>query len=92
MKNNIYNVGLSSANISKKELCEKIKKIVPKFVFIDSKIGKDPDKRDYIVSNSKLESTGWKSRYSLESGIKELVKIYKSLKEEYNNAHLYGRG
>jgi len=79
MKDNVYNVGLSSANISKKELCKKIQKILPKFVFMESKIGRDPDKRDYIVSNSKLESTGWKPRYSLENGIKELVKIYKYL-------------
>ncbi len=46
---------------------------------MESKIGRDPDKRDYIVSNSKLESTGWKPRYSLENGIKELVKSDKYL-------------
>jgi nucleoside-diphosphate-sugar epimerase len=50
MRGRPYNVGLSDANLSKLELCEKIKKHLPKFVFMESQIGEDPDKRDYIVS------------------------------------------
>ena len=45
MNNNIYNVGLSNANLSKLELCQIIKKYVPDFVYIDEPIGKDPDQR-----------------------------------------------
>jgi len=76
MKNEPYNVGLSDANLSKWELCEEIKKQVPGFYFVEAKIGEDPDKRDYIVSNEKIESTGFKPDYSLQDGISELIKGY----------------
>ncbi len=81
MKNEPYNVGLSSANLSKLELCQEIKKQVPDFVFIESKIGKDPDKRNYIVSNAKIEKTGFKPKFSLEQGITELIKGYQIVKQ-----------
>ena len=74
MKGEPYNVGLSSANLTKRQLCEKIKAYVPDFYFHSAPIGSDPDKRDYIVSNEKLESLGWKPDYSLDDGIKELIK------------------
>jgi len=77
MKNEPYNVGLSNANLNKWELCEEIKKQVPDFYFVEAKVGEDPDKRDYIVSNEKLEKTGFKPDYSLQDGIKELIKGYK---------------
>lgn len=76
MKDQPYNVGLSDANLSKLELCERIHKHVPDFVFMESAISEDPDKRDYIVSNEKLEKTGWKPDFSLDLGIQELVKGY----------------
>lgn len=76
MKNEPYNVGLSDANLSKLELCAKIKEQVADFVFLEAPIGEDPDKRDYIVSNEKIERTGFKPVYSLEMGIKELIKGY----------------
>lgn len=76
MKGQAYNVGLSSANLSKKELCEKIKKHIPDLYIHFSEIGKDPDKRDYIVSNEKLEKLGWKSEHSLDDGIQEIIKAY----------------
>jgi len=80
MKNQTYNVGLSSANLSKWELCQEIKKQIPDFVFIESKIGEDPDKRNYIVSNAKIEKTGFKPIFSLEQGIAELKKGYQIIK------------
>lgn len=76
-----YNVGLSSANLSKKELCESIQKHLPNFYFHAAPVGEDPDKRDYIVSNDKLESLGWKPTVSLDEGIKELIHLYDYLKE-----------
>ena len=76
MKGEAYNVGLSDANLSKKELCEQIQKFIPGFVFIDAPIGEDPDKRDYIVSNEKIEATGYMPKYSLDAGISELIKGY----------------
>ena len=80
MKNQIYNVGDTNANLSKKELCLKIKKYVKKLTIIESEFAEDPDKRDYIVSNAKLEKTGWKRKFSLDYGIKELINLYSWLK------------
>jgi len=80
MKGEPYNVGLSSANLTKRQLCEKIKKFVPDFYIHSAAIGEDPDKRDYLVSNEKIESLGWMPDYSLEMGIQELLKGYKILK------------
>jgi nucleoside-diphosphate-sugar epimerase len=86
MKSNIYNVGLSSANLSKKELCEKIANFIKNFAVIESEISQDIDKRNYIVSNKKLEKTGFKPLTSLEQGIEELIKGCKILKRnQYSN-------
>ena len=70
----VFNVGLSSANLSKMELCEKIKEQIPSFVIKTDDFAKDLDKRDYVVSNEKLEKTGWKAATSIEQGISELIK------------------
>ena len=87
MKGQIYNVGLSDANVSKKELCEAIRKHVPDFVFLDAPVGKDPDQRNYIVSNAKIEATGYKPIVSLDTGIRELIKGYAMIKNSiYGNA------
>ena len=74
LKNEPYNVGLSDANLSKWELCERIQKQLPHFVFVEAPIGKDPDQRDYFVSNEKIERTGFRTQHSLEAGIAELIK------------------
>ena len=71
---------MSDANLSKLELCEEIKKQVPNFYFVESKIGEDPDKRNYIVSNAKIEATGFKAGVSLAEGITELIKGYQVLR------------
>jgi len=76
MKGEPYNVGLSDANLSKRELCDKIIKHIPNFVPVEAPIGEDPDKRDYIVSNEKIEATGFKPAHSLDMGIEELIKGY----------------
>jgi nucleoside-diphosphate-sugar epimerase len=86
MKNEPYNVGLSNANLTKRELADKIKEHIPELVIISSEIGEDPDKRDYIVSNEKLERTGWKPKKNLDDGIIELIKCYNILKvNQYSN-------
>ena len=86
MKSNIYNVGLSTANVSKLELCEIIKKQVPNFTIVENNIKNDPDQRNYIVSNAKLEATGWYPQYTLDEGVTELIKGYTYLKNnKYGN-------
>ena len=86
MMNEVYNMGLSEANLSKIELAEAIKKQLPNFTYIEAPIGDDPDKRDYIVSNAKLEATGWRPQHSLDAGIQELIKGYRMLRNEiYSN-------
>jgi nucleoside-diphosphate-sugar epimerase len=62
MKGGPYNVGLSDANLSKLELCQRIQQQLPSFVFLESNVGRDPDQRDYIVSNEKVERTGYRPR------------------------------
>ena len=74
MKGQIYNVGLSNANLSKLELCHEIRKHVPTFTIYESALGQDPDKRDYIISNEKIERTGYRPAFSLDDGIRELMK------------------
>lgn len=86
MKNEPYNIGLSDANLSKRELCEEIKKQVPDFTIVESDIGKDPDQRNYIVSNEKIEKTGFQPQVSIQQGIAELVKGYQIVKRnKYSN-------
>ena len=80
MKGSPYNVGLSDANLSKYELCQRIQQQLPDFVVLEAPVGEDPDKRDYIVSNAKIEGTGFKQAYSLDFGIAELIKGYRMLR------------
>lgn len=81
MKNESYNVGLSNANLSKKELCLEIKKQVPDFIIVESDMGEDSDKRNYIVSNEKIEKTNFRPKHSLKSGISELIKGYQIIRK-----------
>ena len=84
MNNNVFNVGLSDANLSKMELAKKIKKYFPDLVIVENEFTSDFDNRNYIVSNDKLESFGWKPKYSIDDGIKELIEAYKMV-VTYNN-------
>ncbi|MHC1769176.1 MAG: NAD-dependent epimerase/dehydratase family protein [Verrucomicrobiia bacterium] len=86
MRRRPYNAGLDDANLSKLELCALIRKHLPQFVFIEAPIGEDPDKRDYIVSNARLASTGFKPQWSLDQGVVELIKGYTILRNSiYSN-------
>jgi nucleoside-diphosphate-sugar epimerase len=70
----VFNFGFSGANISKLELCQLIQKFVPDFIFIEEYFRKDPDQRNYIVSNDKIEKLGFKAEHDLTYGIQELLK------------------
>jgi nucleoside-diphosphate-sugar epimerase len=86
MKGRPYNVGLSSANISKHELCEAIQKYVPGFTFMAASIGKDPDQRNYIVSNARIESTGYATSVDLDAGLQDLIRGYQVVRRnQYSN-------
>jgi nucleoside-diphosphate-sugar epimerase len=78
-KNEIFNVGLSSANLSKQELLEKIQSHVKDFAVSYNDFYEDPDKRNYIVSNEKIEDTGWKPLWDLDRGIKQLIQGYQMI-------------
>jgi len=80
MRGQTYNVGLSDANLSKLELCERIRQHLPSFVVYESAIGRDPDRRDYIISNEKIERTGYRAAFSLDAGIEELIKGFRMLR------------
>ncbi len=83
MKGKCYNCGLSNANISKLELCQKIKEHIPDFFYTEAQIGTDPDKRDYIVSNERIEKIGYRPEYDLDMGIDELIKAYSVIKNSF---------
>lgn len=86
MKTQAYNVGLSDANLSKMELCLEIKKQVPDFTIMESEIGKDPDQRNYVVSNDKIEKTGFKPQVSIQQAIAELIKGFQVIRRnDYTN-------
>jgi nucleoside-diphosphate-sugar epimerase len=78
-KGEIFNVGLSSANLSKQELLEKIQSHVKDFAVSYNDFYEDPDKRDYIVSNAKIEATGWYPEWDLDKGIKQLIQGYQMI-------------
>lgn len=87
MNGEVYNLGLDDANLSKRELCNVIKKYIPDFYVIEAEIGEDEDKRNYIVSNEKLIKAGFKANRSIDDGINELINAYNILhKNEYYNA------
>jgi nucleoside-diphosphate-sugar epimerase len=85
VKNNIFNLGLSSANITKIQLAQKIKKNLKKTKIVVNRSKSDPDKRDYFVSNKKIEKKGFKAKISLEDGIEELKKIFINCDIKFNN-------
>lgn len=86
MKGRPYNVGLSDANLSKWELCEEIKRHVPELYVVTAEIGEDRDKRNYIVSNARIEGTGFKPSIGLDRGIEELVKGFQIIRRtQYSN-------
>ena len=82
---NVFNVGLSDTNITKLELAERIKLFIPELNISFSDTFTDPDKRDYIVSNKKIENSGWYPQYSLNDGIEELIKAYDVLIHKLSN-------
>lgn len=86
MQGRPYNVGLEDANLSKLELCAKIREHLPSFEFLEAPIGRDPDKRDYVVSNQRILATGFRPEWSLDRGIDELIKAYTILRQSaYSN-------
>lgn len=81
MKGKPFNVGLSEANLSKEELCQAIQKVVKDFKYVISHIGEDPDKRNYVISNARIEALGFKTKVSLTDGIEELVRGFNVIRK-----------
>lgn len=84
MRGKIFNVGLSDANLSKVELCEVLQRHIPDFHFVEAAVGNDPDQRNYIVSNARIEATGYRPTVSIDDGIIELMKGYRMIR---NSVH-----
>ena len=83
----VFNVGLSDANLNKMELAKKIKTYYPNLVIIENEFSTDIDNRNYIVSNDKLESYGWKPKYSIDDGIQELISAYQMVIADNNKKY-----
>jgi nucleoside-diphosphate-sugar epimerase len=86
MSGRAFNVGLDDANLTKRELCERIATFVPGFTFVDAAIGRDPDQRNYIVSNARLAATGFVPAWSLDEGILELLTAYRMVRRSRGHA------
>ena len=84
MNNDVFNVGLSDANLSKGDLAVAIKNFFPDLLIVEEDFKKDLDQRNYLVSNEKLEKTGWLPKYTIDDGITELIKAYEMV-INYNN-------
>lgn len=74
-----YNFGLSDANLTKIELCEIIQGVLPDFEWTESDVGTDPDRRNYLVSNARIEAAGFRAETSVASGVHELVRAFPML-------------
>jgi nucleoside-diphosphate-sugar epimerase len=86
VRDDVFNFGLSEANLSKRELCEKIKLYLPSCYIHEHDDKKDPDQRNYIVLNDKIESRGFKAKRSIDEGIKELLKVFQIIQPQiYSN-------
>jgi nucleoside-diphosphate-sugar epimerase len=87
MKGEAYNFGLNEANLSKAELAERIKAYVPSLYVHYAEVGSDPDRRNYMVSNDKINRKGMSAHRSLDVGIQQLLKVYRMLpRDGYRNA------
>lgn len=82
--NNAFNVGLTEANCTKLELANTIQKYIPSLVVVENNFKQDFDQRNYMVSNAKLESKGWKPEFGLERGIQELIEGYQLIIKHRN--------
>ncbi len=86
MRGGIYNLGVDSANMSKLDLCKKIKQHVPNLYYTEAPVGTDPDRRNYVVSNEKLRQAGFEATQSIDDGIRELLTLYKMFgRSEFGN-------
>ena len=85
LKSNVYNLGLSSANITKYVLAQKIKKQLKYLKINIVKNKRDPDQRDYYVSNKKIEKKGFRAKIKVEDGINELINVFTLSKEKFIN-------
>lgn len=79
MKEEAYNVGLSDVNLNKEELAQLIKRYIPQLYIHAAEVGSDPDKRNYIISNAKIERKGFIAKHSLEEGIQQLIKAFRMM-------------
>jgi len=83
MKGEAYNFGLDEANLSKAELAAKIREYVPSLYVHFAEVGRDPDRRNYIVSNAKIRGKGFAARRSIDEGIQQLLKAYRMMPRGY---------
>jgi nucleoside-diphosphate-sugar epimerase len=85
LKGNTFNLGLSSANLTKIALAKKIKKKIKKLKIKIIRGRSDPDKRDYYVSNKKIEKAGFKPSTNIENGINELIQLFTHVDIKFKN-------
>lgn len=86
MNGECYNVGSEKLNLTKQQIAEYIRKGTPYYLHY-ADFGKDEDKRNYIVSYEKIRKAGFETKVSLDTGIVQLIRLFKVLdmRREYSN-------
>lgn len=74
MLDNIFNVGDENLNFSKMDIANAIRNHV-QYEIVDSSLP-DLDVRNFLVSFKRIRDLGFKTKFSLDDGIKQLLKLY----------------
>ncbi|MDP3052549.1 MAG: NAD-dependent epimerase/dehydratase [bacterium] len=78
MKNDVFNVGHESMNLTKENIAKKIKEKIDFYLYF-APIGHDPDFRNYEVSYKKIRKIGFTTDISIDEGLEELIKAFKMI-------------
>jgi len=87
MNHEIYNIGDENLCFTKEGIALKIKNYVDYYLKF-AEFGSDPDQRNYLVSFKKIRSLGFKTKYDLDYGIREMIKAFEFIEPKecyYNN-------
>lgn len=81
MVGNVFNLGNDSINTTKLTLVERVCQLTGATLTHDDS-RTDPDKRDYVVSSQKLYNLGYEARVTLDQGIHEMKRFYKTFNKQ----------
>lgn len=78
MRGQVYNMGSEDMNVSKRDICEVIRKMTGAYIHYAA-VGKDVDQRNYLVSYKKVMNLGFRTSVTMKQGIEELVRAMEAI-------------